>query len=235
VNRSLEAVAETLRDRVDALAFASPVVFTYNPLSYAWRSHRAYLQRFGAGPKRVVFLGMNPGPFGMAQTGVPFGDVETVGEWLGNDEPVEQPPSTHPKRPIQGLACPRVEVSGQRLWGWVRERWSVPERFFDECFVVNYCPLVFLEDTGRNRTPDKLPVDERRTLFEVCDAALAASLTILEPDWVVGVGRFARLRAETLDGPWRVGEMLHPSPASPAANRGWRAAAETQLQTQGIF
>ena len=35
--------------------------------------------------KRVVFLGMNPGPFGMAQVGVPFGEVAAVRDWLRID------------------------------------------------------------------------------------------------------------------------------------------------------
>src|SRR5690606_6715112 len=128
---------------------------------------------YGRGPKEILLLGMNPGPFGMAQTGVPFGEIAAVRDWLGVRGVVGRPAIEHPKRPVQGFGCHRSEGSGKRLWGWAQDRFGEPERFFDRFFVVNYCPLVFLEVGGRNRTPDKLPVREREPLFEACDRALA--------------------------------------------------------------
>ena len=104
---------------------------------------------------RVVALGMNPGPFGMAQTGVPFGEVAVARDWLGVAAPVTKPAREHPKRPVEGFACARSEVSGARLWGAVRAHWKTPARFFAEAFVLNYCPLVFMTTSGRNLTPDK--------------------------------------------------------------------------------
>lgn len=236
-NNELVEISRRLSAAVDRLSFSSPVTHVYNPLSYAACSHETYLERFGRGRKRIVFLGMNPGPFGMAQTGVPFGDVRTVGEWLRINSPVGSPRDPHPRRLVQGMECPRVEVSGQRLWGWVEDRWHTPEAFFAEAFVANYCPLVFLEECGRNRTPDRLPLDERAQLFEICDLALRRIVMCLNPEWVVGIGAFASRRAtEALLGDGvRIGRILHPSPASPAANRGWRRIAETQLKEQGIL
>ncbi len=234
---SLVQISRQLSVAVDQLSFSSPVTHVYNPLSYAARSHEAYLERFGKGQKRVVFLGMNPGPFGMAQTGVPFGDVQTVGEWFEIRESVGSPRDPHPRRPVQGLECPRVEVSGQRLWGWVKDRWHAPEAFFADAFVANYCPLVFLEGSGRNRTPDRLPPGEKTPLFEICDRALRQMLECVNPQWVVGIGAFAARQAtDSLAGERvRIGKILHPSPASPAANRGWRQVAEKQLKEQGVF
>lgn len=234
---SLVEIANALSEAVDELSFSPPVTHVYNPLSYAARPHEAYLNRFGQGRKRVVFLGMNPGPFGMAQTGIPFGDVETVGRWLEIDCPVGSPRSPHPQRPVLGLQCQRVEVSGRRLWGWVQDRWPSPDAFFSEAFVVNYCPLVFLEESGRNRTPDRLPVNERQPLFDRCDQALNQTIECLNPDWVVGVGAFAARKAADVlsDSSCHIGKILHPSPASPAANRGWQATIEQQLNEQGIF
>lgn len=233
---SLVQISRTLSRAVDALQFADPVTYVYNPLRYARRSHEIYLDRFGAGPKEVVLIGMNPGPFGMAQTGVPFGDVGFVRDWMGIEAPVDRPKSEHPKRPVLGFACKRSEVSGSRLWGWARERFGSPEAFFSRFFVLNYCPLVFLEDTGRNRTPDKLPATEREALLPKCDRALREAIALLEPELVVGVGAWAtrRARASLGDLDLPIGTVLHPSPASPKANRGWALQAESELRGLGI-
>ena len=93
-----------------------------------------------------------------------------------------------------------------------------------------------MEKSGRNRTPDKLPVEEKRELFRHCDQALCRVVRILKPDVVIGVGKFAGDRATSaLSGlNIRVGRVLHPSPASPAANRGWSQQAERQLASLGI-
>ena len=232
--------ARALSAAVDALPFAAPVTHVYNPLDYAWNIHRRYLERFGAGHKRVVFVGMNPGPFGMAQIGVPFGEIASARDWLGLEGPVGQPRTTNPKRPVEGFACARSEVSGQRLWGVFRARFGAPEAFFAEHFVANYCPLVFFEG-GRNLTPDKLPMAEQRPLLAACDAHLRTVIKALEPEWVIGIGNWAEKRAtEALGGTTAVpglkfGRILHPSPASPAANRGWAEAATKQLRDMGIW
>jgi len=229
--QTLIDAARTLSDAVDALPFAPPVTHVYNPLDYAWNVHRRYLERYGAGHKRVVFIGMNPGPFGMAQIGVPFGEIASARDWLGLEGPVGQPRITNPKRPVEGFACARSEVSGQRLWGLFRARFGTPEAFFAEHFVANYCPLVFFEN-GRNLTPDKLPVAEQRPLLAACDTHLRTLIGALQPEWVIGIGNWAEKRAtEALaDLPGlKFGRVLHPSPASPTANRGWAEAATKQL------
>jgi single-strand selective monofunctional uracil DNA glycosylase len=229
-------ISRELSRAVDALRFAPPVSHVYNPLAYARRSWESYLERYAKSGPRALFVGMNPGPFGMVQTGVPFGEVSLVRDWLGIEERVDKPPSEHPKRPIEGFACTRSEVSGARLWGWARERYEKPAAFFRRFFVWNYCPLAFLEDSGRNRTPDKLPAAEREPLFAACDRALVRLVQELEPRRVIGIGRFAsdRARAALGEGSPPIGEVLHPSPASPAANRGWVAQAEAQLAAQGV-
>ena len=232
----LVEIARRLRNDAGRLRFAKPVAYVYNPLDYAWKPHRAYLERYGQGRPQIVLLGMNPGPFGMAQTGVPFGDVSLVRDWLGIEAPVERPVREHPKRPVAGFRCPRGEVSGQRLWGWARDNFATPQRFFEKFFVANYCPLAFIEASGRNRTPDKLPRKENAALFAACDTALRRTVERLRPEQVIGVGQFAAVRAAAaLKGSGvKIGVMPHPSPASPAANRGWAAQATRALKDLGI-
>ncbi len=227
---------DRLVDRLASLHFGPPVAHVYNPLEYARAPYQQYVERFGSSPREVILLGMNPGPWGMAQTGVPFGEVNLVRDWLGIHGPVSKPEAEHPKRPVEGFSCPRSEVSGRRIWGWARDTFITPERFFSRFFVANYCPLLFLEETGRNRTPDKLPSGERGPLFDICDETLRQMVTRLQPRIVIGVGKFAADRARealtTLDV--SVGRILHPSPANPAANKNWAARATEQLADYGI-
>lgn len=233
---TLASISRGLSRDVGKLEFAEPVTHVYNPLTYARAPHEAFLERYGGGKKEIVLVGMNPGPFGMAQTGVPFGEVAMVRDFLEIEAPVKKPRRMHPKRPIEGFDCTRSEVSGTRLWGWIKKRFGTPHAFFERFFVLNYCPLVFMEGpTGRNRVPEKLPANEREPLFEACDQALRATLETLRPSLAVGVGSFAE-GCLTRVGPegMGVGRILHPSPASPAANRGWAEQAEKQLAKLGI-
>jgi single-strand selective monofunctional uracil DNA glycosylase len=227
-----------LRDAVDRLSFLPPVTHVYNPLRYAWRAHEEYVRRYGSSHKRVLFLGMNPGPFGMAQTGVPFGEIAAVRDWMGIQPAVDKPANEHPARRVEGFDCPRSEVSGRRLWGLFARRFPRADEFFREHFVVNYCPLAFMEERGRNRTPDKLPAAELEALYHHCDDHLREVMEILEPEWLIGIGGFAEKRFRSIvpdDERHRIGTILHPSPASPAANRGWDEAAEDQLRKLGVW
>lgn len=236
-SRELIAAAQRLRDGVSGLKFSPPVTHVYNPLDYAWAVHETYLRQYATGPRRVVFLGMNPGPFGMTQTGVPFGEVAAVRDWLGIRQTVRQPACEHPRRPIDGFDCARSEVSGRRLWGLFAQRFGTARDFFAEHLVVNYCPLAFMEQSGRNLTPDKLPAKEKAALFSACDEHLRSVITALRPAWVIGIGDFAAKRAESVfpNGAFKIGRILHPSPASPAANQDWPGLATAQLRKLGVW
>jgi len=228
---------------MEGLSFGPPVARVYNPLRYARKAHEAYLARYGQPPRRVIFLGMNPGPWGMAQTGVPFGEVRAVRDWLGICVPVDRPEHEHPRRPVLGFACPRSEVSGRRLWGLMREVFGTPEAFFADHFVANYCPLLFLGAGADNLTPDRLRAAERDRLFELCDAHLAGLLELFEVEWGIGVGRFAEKRLQRarerlparISARLRLGAIPHPSPASPAANRDWAGSARRALVELGVW
>ena len=231
-----ENIARTLGRAADRCRFGPPVRHVYNPLVYAFEAHRQYLARYCRREADILLLGMNPGPFGMVQTGVPFGEVTAVTDWLGIRDGVEPPSDQHPRRPIDGFQCTRHEISGQRLWGWAKDRFGTPDAFFRRFFIWNYCPLAFLEETGRNRTPDKLPAPERGPLYEACNHALVRIVDYLQPKLVLGVGRFGEQRARKVlrREDLRIGHILHPSPASPAANRGWTEQVEKQLAELGV-
>ncbi len=237
LNAKLIEAAKQLAVEADAYTFSDPVAYVYNPLSYAFEPYARYLELYAATPKKVLFLGMNPGPWGMAQTGIPFGEISFVRDWLGITGQVHTPPSEHPKRRVTGFSCPRSEVSGRRLWSFFSNRFASADLFFRDHFVANYCPLMFVEASGRNRTPDKLPVGERDPLFEICDRHLIRLIELLEPEWLIGIGTFTekRLAAVAADLDAKVGRILHPSPANPAANRNWEEAAYSQLKEIGVW
>lgn len=216
--------------------FEHPVKFVYNPLVYAADPALQYIGKYGMPPREIVMVGMNPGPWGMAQTGVPFGEVKMVRDWMGIKGHVGKPETEHPKRPITGFDCTRSEVSGKRLWGWAKDRYGSAESFFDRFFVANYCPLIFFDKEGRNITPDRLTPANRKALFAVCDNALEFTVRYLAPSFVIGIGAFAHARcAESLSGmDIRTGRISHPSPANPAANRGWAELIEKELSDMGI-
>lgn len=233
-------ISDHLTEELNGLEFEEPITHVYRPLVYARSLHRTYVEKFGVEtPREAILIGMNPGPWGMGQTGVPFGDVDFVRDWMGIDGEVGKPDHEHPKRPVEGLECHRNEVSGSRLWGWAEERFGPAENFFERFFVYNYCPLLFLEESGRNLPPSRMKVAQRRKLTPPCDQALREAVAYLDPDYVIGVGNYARDRIKKAfeDEPkvdFTIGRILHPSPASPKANQGWAEQAEEQLHELGI-
>ena len=233
---NLRRIINKLVKDVEQLTFNAPVAFTYNPLVYARAPFNYYLDLYGEGLKEVVLVGMNPGPWGMVQTGIPFGEVDLVKDWLKIRGRIRIPENTHPKRPIQGFACERSEVSGRRLWGWARDTYQTPAAFFQRFFVFNYCPLAFFDKDCKNTTPDKLKATDRTDLFRACDRALAEAVRVLQPQYVVGVGNFAesRIKIACQDLDVCIGRITHPSPANPKANRGWAALIEQELRELGI-
>lgn len=233
--RALLEVLRDLRAVTAKLRFGPPVAHVYRPLDYAWPMVEAYVSRFGKGPKEVLFLGMNPGPFGMGQTGIPFGDVVSVRDWMKLDAPIGSPDDPHPKRPVLGLASTRVEVSGARLWGAIRKKHPDPASFFARALVLNYCPLLFLDAKAANVTPDKLKKSERAACEAACDASLAEAIAALAPSHVVGIGLYAKKRFEKIGIPAeKIACIPHPSPASPQANQGWDRLAKAALADAGI-
>ncbi len=238
-SKKVIGLAKTLSKAVEQIDFSGAVPWVYNPLNYAWSAHEEYLKKYARKSCRFLMLGMNPGPWGMAQCGVPFGEIAFVKEYLGINAKVAKPDPEHPKRPIEGFDCARSEVSGRRLWGLMHEKYPEANDFFYEHFVANYCPLIFMEASARNVTPDKLPAAVRCELELHCDAHLAGLIEAVQPEFLIGVGAFAencgKRVIEKAGLELQVGRILHPSPASPAANKDWAGTATKQLEQLGIW
>ena len=99
-----------------------------------------------------------------------------------------------------------------------------------------------MQASGKNHTPDKLPAAERELLDAACDAHLRSLLAATQPGWAVGVGVYAEKCLQRVVGDSKISDskikvtrILHPSPASPLANRGWPEAATAKLIEDGIW
>jgi single-strand selective monofunctional uracil DNA glycosylase len=236
---SLLEAAAALSEACSALSFGPPATHVYNPLEYGWNGYKEYAGLVTPGRKKLLFIGMNPGPWGMAQTGVPFGEIDSVREWMGIETEIGRPSQLHPKRPVEGFSCSRREVSGKRFWGLMREHYGSASAFFSACFTANYCPLLFFQEDGKNRTPDKLCKSERESLYAVCNDHLDSVITVLDPEWIIGIGKFAFERIQEVisrrDKGYNHLTILHPSPANPHANRGWAEAVTKKMREAGIW
>lgn len=240
ISESLIRIYRELSRTVDGLHFSAPVAYVYNPLSYAWNSFSDYVYRFARNQKRVVFTGMNPGPWGMVQTGVPFGDISYVRDWLGISAPVAKPPREHPKRIVDGFNCHRGEVSGRRLWQLIKDKFITPRNFFSDQFITNYCPLAFFDTEGHNITPDRLFKEDKNRIMCLCDAALVQVMELLKPMWIIGIGKFVLSRLEDIQPTLSLSNskiigILHPSPANPKANKNWDGKVSQQLIDLGVW
>ncbi|MCQ2397893.1 MAG: single-stranded DNA-binding protein [Sphaerochaetaceae bacterium] len=235
-------IARTIRlkDEVKGLKFSFDG-YVYNPLEYAWEMHRLYLERYVTGEVKAMFLGMNPGPFGMMQTGIPFGEIDAVKNYLCLEAVIDRPEREHPARPVDGMSIKRHEISGKRLWGLIREHFPDVHDFFSEYAVFNYCPLGFLDAglTAKNITPDKLPKSECKLLEGICDDYLKDAVDILNPDYLVGVGKYAEQKlkqlTENTDSRRKVISVIHPSPGNPQANNGWAEKTLKKLTENGLW
>ena len=216
------------------------VAHATNPLDYAWPHHEQYLEKWGGMGAHTLLLGMNPGPWGMAQTGVPFGATEVAQSFLQIEPRIlETPANAHPKRPIEGMGLVRQEISGTRLWNLMSQHYGSAESTFSSIVVVNHCPLLLLGETGKNITPNNLPAAVMAPILKACDDHLLEVVEILGITRIIGVGKYAEQRARMALGAGKKGNgtgndgreiridtCWHPSPASPLANRNegadWR-------------
>ena len=231
----LIAAASRLRDGSQSIAsrMVSEGVadLVYNPLNYAWDVHEEFIRRTGGNGAKCILLGMNPGPHGMGQMGIPFAATSVVRDLIGiTGISVAKPEVIHPRRPVNGLEHTKEEVSGTRLWGLLQHRYGTIDKISKEIYVVNHCPLMILNGVrGTNVTPNNISGKSVEELMDICDQHLREVVNALDATKVVGIGKYAEKRAvSALCGLGvSVETCWHPSPASPLANRNggadWRA------------
>ena len=202
----------------------SNIDFVYNPLNYAWKPHKHYLEKYGTLGAKTIIMGMNPG-HGMGNTGIPFGCPEKVKSYLEiTDLEVKEPSKIHPKREIKGLQCEKAEISGKRIWSLIEEIHGLPTEAFKHIFVLNHFPLWMFNAAGQNITPDKLKSSSTKEIFDVCNQYLVDILQVLGCKSIIGVGKYAQKMAHLAIvnanlGHVIVDEIPHPSPANPLANK----------------
>ena len=95
-----------------------------------------------------------------------------------------------------------------------------------------------MNSSGKNIIPSALPKESRKILFDTCDISLKKLVDLLDVEAVVGIGKFAcdRARMALKDKPdVKMHLIMHPSPASPAANKDWAGIVKKQLKESGVW
>ncbi|KAG5316219.1 SMUG1 glycosylase, partial [Acromyrmex insinuator] len=230
ISDRLLSIEQELCNKLQDITFPPSIQYIYNPLEYASETHAMYVHKYCTGIKKILFVGMNPGPWGMSQTGVPFGEINMVRDWLKISGPVGKPSKEHPDRKVIGFQCTRSEVSGLRLWSLFRELCGNPENFFQNAYMHNYCPLAFMDGKARNITPAE--GDGQKILHEACDKSLIDIIQLLKVEIVIGIGNYAEKRAQiavqTGGLPVQVMVLRHPSPRA-VGNQNWNEIAKQRL------
>ncbi|XP_015433302.1 PREDICTED: single-strand selective monofunctional uracil DNA glycosylase [Dufourea novaeangliae] len=238
ISEQLLLMERNLATELGKITFRQPVEYVYSPLEYAFDTHAMYVRKYCSTAKKILFLGMNPGPWGMSQTGVPFGEISMVRDWLKISGPVGKPAKEQPDRKVTGFQCTRSEVSGKRLWGLFRELCGNSEKFFKQAYIHNYCPIAWMDNKGRNITPAEIKGTEIEKVHSACDKVLADTIRLLKVETVIGIGIYAEKRAKlVVQSSKLVAKVLclpHPSPRA-ANNKNWSEKATKKLSEFGLL
>ena len=199
-------------------------------------AHEQYLKRFGEGRKRVVFLGMNPGPFGMVQVGVPFGEVNAVRDWMQISAPVAPPKTPNPSRPVEGFTCQRSEVRVSACGRFFAERYPHAQDFCRP-LCAELLPAGVLRSRAQRDTRQAPEERNRTALCRLRCTFRRASTRWRRNGWSASAS-LPDAGASSACPFVPAGEdrhRAHPSPAGPIANRGWAPQAAAQLTALGIW
>jgi Uracil DNA glycosylase superfamily. len=234
---SLEAITREFCLATEELFPFKEEMISVNVFSYAIDPFLEYLEKAERGSVRTLYLGMNPGPYGMYRTGIPFCDFVTKREFLkitaSVDETFIDVDAVRGEKPDEK----RREVSGMRLWGLFESVYHSPERFFSSSLVLSYSPLIFFRSEGRraNIALSDVKSLDRKRIEKVSDEFLKRYIKELKCDTLVGIGDYAhRALVRCSDGE-RLLKIAHPSPANPAANGDWAGRTYCYLKSEGVM
>jgi len=252
------AASDRLSERLAALPPVGDLV-ALDPTRYCRSAWAAYLQmaaRLGC----VLVVGMNPGPHGMAQTGVPFTDPWIVDELDLQAPRADVPPADipavgswrHRSHRARGVLGSKREESAKRLWPLLREICApyaavgpsadkiaeATRRVCNEVLLVNALPICWLDPAGKNVSAEQVekraPAQVREGLRDLVNEWLQAVADILRPAAVIGVGRWAREFVTDLDVDHFVEIPFRDGIKHPSPSAGseaaWRAEAEPILR-----
>ncbi|XP_047511589.1 single-strand selective monofunctional uracil DNA glycosylase [Pieris napi] len=216
------------------------VTHVYNPTIYARDTFEMYIRKYCNTKKKIMFFGMNPGPWGMSQTGVPFGEISSVRDWLGIEGCVGKPLEENAARPVRGFDCTRTEVSGKRFWGLFKKLCGFPEVFFETSLVYNYINQQWMNSKGCNITPADFKMSQMESLYNIGDLVFANVLRLYGVETVVAIGRFCLVRAQKAISQYillknvKVIYLPHPSPRV-VNNNDWEERAISCLRNNNLL
>ncbi|KAF7991960.1 hypothetical protein HCN44_010761 [Aphidius gifuensis] len=215
---------------LDKLNYNNPIDYIYCPIIYAKTVHFNYLNKYCRDKKNIMILGMNPGPWGMSQTGVPFGEINIVIDWLKINGHIDKPKRQHEQRQVDGFSCKRSEISGRKFWSLFKKLSNNPDTFFRHCFLRNFFKptIIIIIIAG----------PEQKKLQEFCDQALIEVIKILDVKVIIGVGRFSEQRAKkvvkTAKLSTKVLWMIHPSPRA-TIGKNWQNLTLDFLKKENLI
>ncbi|CAH0594158.1 unnamed protein product [Chrysodeixis includens] len=232
-------LADELNLSLEQYKIPPKVQNVYNPTIYARHTFEMYIRKYCNTKKKIVYFGMNPGPWGMSQTGVPFGEITSIRDWLGISGPVEQPPSQNANRPVLGFNCTRTEISGKRFWGLFKTLCGTPEKFFESSFVYNYLPQQWMTSNGCNLTPAEFKKSEVEELYNICDPIFSKILQLYKVEIIVAIGKFCETRAKEVLKRHSLPSIQilylpHPSPRA-VNNKNWDQTATEFLKNNNLL
>jgi single-strand selective monofunctional uracil DNA glycosylase len=215
-----------------------------DPGRYGERWHHRFRRCYPVGPRPLLVFGLNPGPYGMAQTGVPFTDLKRLEfhlprlwrELLAAREPVALPGLAPPS--LRPFLTRTFESSSVRVYKFLERAFGSAEQAFRRVAFVNPCPLLFIDRaTGENRTPADLPRAAPRLMREF-DAlrrtTVLEAVSELEARGAVLLGKdVARAAAPALRAALPADSVLeweHPARAVPET---WARGLHESLAARG--
>jgi single-strand selective monofunctional uracil DNA glycosylase len=210
----------------------------WNPGLYAASWHALFRKEYPASAGCILVFGLNPGPYGMAQTGIPFTDLKRLREHLPRlAKGLERRGCSLAgvglaPRSLRPYLSRTFESSAVRVYRFLSRGWGSAEDGWRSVVVANPCSLLFMDAAGENRTPaDLVGAVSRRTgslvaarrLRERCNAlrrlAAREAVRVLSPRGVVLLGKDAQRAMQTgiapLLGPDSILGWEHPARAVP--------------------